>query len=254
MRAPPTTARNPGRRLEVFVFEDSHLALAEEIESKTGRHDLGWHYPLDYAFVLAHLDPSRHHRILDLGSGPYGNALHDYLECARAMQVVALDRKAGRMTPRRRLAARWRSVRKRARFDRFRVDWVGEFLDYTVRGWDYIVAVSSLEHNPVEGIRRAWKHAARLLSEEGTLAATFSVATDGITRWDEESSSVLLSIEDAQDLWECEYSGDWKQAVASYDHPYLRRRHAERFGHAGATYPRYLAAGTLIGSRGQVRP
>jgi len=247
------TAKNRRRRLEVFVYSDTHRALAKEIESRTGRHDLGWHYSLDYAYVLAHLDSRRHHRILDLGSGPYGNALHDYMECVHAKQVVALDRRSVNATIRRRFATLWRSVRTRTWFDLFCVDWVGELQDYGERGWDFIFAVSSLEHNPVGDIRRAWKHAARLLSDTGTLVATFSIAADGVTRWDEESSSVLLSIEDAQNLWECEYSGDLDQVIASYDNPYLRKRYAERFGHLGQEYPAYLAAGTLIHPRDQDR-
>jgi SAM-dependent methyltransferase len=253
MGDPLLTANEYGRRLEVFVYTDAHQLLAEEIESKTGRHDLGWHYSLDYAYALAHFDPMRHHRILDVGSGPYGNALHDYLESVHARPVVALDRRSVKLTSRRRLATLWRSVRKRQRFDLFRVDWVGELLDFGEPGWDFMVAVSSLEHNPAEGIRRAWKHAARLLSDTGTLVATFSIAVDGVTRWDEESSSVLLSLEDAQNLWECEYSGDLDQVIASYDNPYLRKRHAERFGSRGREYPAYLAAGTLITSRNRDR-
>lgn len=245
----PLTANEHRRRLEVFVYTDAHRVLGEEIESKTGRHDLGWHYALDYAYVLAHFDPARHHRILDVGSGPYGNALHDYLECVHARPVVALDRRSAKPSSRRKLATLWRSVRKRQRFDLFRVDCVGELLDYKERGWDMMVAVSSLEHNPAEGMRRAWKHAARLLSDTGTLVATFSIAVDGVSRWDEETSSMLLSVEDAQDVWECEYSGDLDRVVASYNNPYLRKRHAERFGHPGRAYPAYLAGGTLITSR-----
>ena len=231
--------------LEVFIYTREKSVLLDEILRSTGRSTAGWHYCLDYAFALNHFRPDDHYRILDIGCGPYGNALHDYLEGRFGKQVLGLDR----TLPRRSIFDRPRRIIRRLRGREQRptnhIDYDVDLLDFTEGGWDLVLAISSLEHNRPEVTRACWQHACSLLAEDGLLVATFPLARDGNTKWDSATHASILSVTDAQKVWDCSFEGDLEQVITSYSHPYLYDRYADRFGAPWTDGPAYLAAGVV---------
>ena len=235
----------PESNLEVFTFTEDQGELLDEVLAATGRKAAGWHYCLDYAFALRHFDPQRHHRILDIGCGPTGNALHDYLESKYDRTVHGLDRVragSGRYGWPRRLVRR---LLGRDDHPDFEIEYNLDLLEFHEDGWDLILAMSSLEHNQPDVTRQCWRQAYSLLAPGGLLIATFALAGDDITAWNPATEATDLSVADAQEVWACSFVGDIDQAVGSYDHPYLRQRYAQRFGGPWREAPAYLAAGVV---------
>jgi SAM-dependent methyltransferase len=234
--------------LEIFKFSEKKKALLDEIMSITKRSTVGWHYCLDYSFVLEHFDPNLHHRILDVGCGPLGNPLHDYIEKVYDKKVFGIDRKLPIWKPRERIRNLFKMLVGETKQSVFKIDWAGDLMQFNTGNWDLILAVSSLEHNQPQITNLNWRHASKLLAHNGRLINTFSISSDGLTKWNENTKAMDLSIEDAERIWDCEFSGDFEQVVATYEHPYLHNQYIQRFGHGWEGAPPYIAAGTIKGN------
>ena len=231
--------------LEIFKFTEEKSTLVEEILSITGRSSIGWHYCLDYYFALDHFDPSTHHRILDVGCGPYGNALHDYLEKVYGKDVYGLDHQPAQHTPWEEIKHSVNRVIRREKRSSFEIDWTGDLMQFIEGDWDLILAISSLEHNPPYVTQNTWRHAMELLTDDGILIATFSIAGDAVSKWNENTNGMDLSITDAETVWDCEFTDDFDNTVATYEHHYLRNQYKMRFGQEWNDAPPYIAAGTI---------
>lgn len=232
-------------QLEIFEFLPNKQQLVEEMLAVTRRTVVGWHYCLDYSFVLENFDPAKHHRILDIGSGPFGNPLHDYIEIKYGKQVFAINRETPADSAPRNPLKKLHEALRRKGLPEFEIDWVGNLLDFSEGGWDLILAISALEHNEPSQTMACWKHAQSLLREGGLFIGTFAIATDEKTKWNDGTKGWDLSIEDAQKYWDCEYSGNLAQSLQSYDNPFLRTEYKQRFGKEWLSVPDYIAAGTL---------
>jgi SAM-dependent methyltransferase len=231
--------------LELFKFTEEKSALVEEILSITGRSGIGWHYCLDYYFALDHFDPNVHHRILDVGCGPYGNALHDYLEKVYGKDVYGLDRQLPRHTSWEQIKHSVNPLIRGETSISSEVDWAGDFMEFMDGDWDLILAISSLEHNQPHITQDNWMHATELLADDGILIATFSIAGDAVSKWNENTNAMDLSLTDAETVWGCEFTEDFDKTVATYEHPYLRNQYIRRFGQEWNDVPPYVAAGTI---------
>jgi SAM-dependent methyltransferase len=244
MRA-PDAEEELASELMIFRFRNEYGELADRIMSVTGRRSIGWHYCMDYAFALEHFRPENDHRILDVGCGPRGNPLHDYIEREYGSEIFGIDRHSR--------DGRWFRAGLRD-FGRFlgkdpalrqRPDWIGDLLEFTEAGWDFILAISSLEHNPPGMTETYWHHAQSLLAPEGRMVCTFSISPDGISRWNRATKAMDLSLDDAQRYWNCTFHGNMADLIRTYDSHYLKMLFAARFGTSWAHEPPYLAAGTV---------
>lgn len=159
--------------------------------------------------------------------------------------VVALDRQATGRRLRHKFRRLRLNSRSASRLEQFQVDQVGDLFDVQEGGLDLILAASSLEHNALEQIWLCWARTVGLLADQGPLSAIFRIAIDGRTLWVDDSASTLLSLEDAQDVWERRFYGEFRSAIESYQVPYLRERYARRFGPLDRGYPAYIAAGVV---------
>lgn len=225
-------------QLDLLPFQEAAAEQLNHILTATDYDEAGWHYCLDYQYVLNHFDPDRHHKILDVGCGPHGNALHQYLESEFGKDVKGLDRIA-KSNPLKKLA---KSIL--GRHDHLHIDFDSDLLAFEETGWDLIIAVSSLEHNSPDITRRCWEHAQGLLAPGGQFIGTFAIAANNQTQWNDATSATDLSLADAEKYWQTLPSKDFDSVLSSYECDYLRNRHDHRFGQS-ASYPLYLAAGTI---------
>ena len=230
-------------QLDLLPFNQEAAHQLEQILNATNFSEAGWHYCLDYQYVLKHFDPERHHKILDVGCGPHGNALHQYLEVEYGKDVKGLDRLA-RVNPVKKMLKSLLGRNQHAH-----IDFDQDLLAFEESGWDLIIAVSSLEHNTPEVSMRCWQQAQKLLAPGGLLVATFAIAGDDQTKWNPETRATDLSLADVAKYWQTHGEADMEAIRESYQTDYLRARHGERFG-AEADFPLYFAAGTTKGSEG----
>ena len=231
--------------LEILPFAEKHAHLLDDILHYTGRASVGCHYCLDYAFTLSHFDPDQHHKVLDIGCGPYGNALHDYMEMKFGIEVMGLDRAVGSIP-----AFSWprnivRKILRREVRKPDQIDFNTDLMEFNEGGWDFVMAISSLEHNQPEVTKACWQYAHSLVKPGGALVATFSIAGDDITKWNKDTMATDLSIADAEQVWDSRFDGDRSAIIESYHHPYLMNKYVERFGESWVTAPAYMAAGVV---------
>jgi len=190
---------------------DQHRALVTELKSlaRSLRLEIGWHYLLDWAWIISQLGPVKGKRILDAGAG---TGLLQWYLARQGAEVVSVDRLSRAALP----------VRFRARFQvqgvrkedllplgrYLQQDWsqneklpvklrrqgrellslaqigsrsgkvyiynqdLRNLTDIDSNAVDAVVAVSALEHNEPDGLAAAVKELMRVLKPGAPLLAT----------------------------------------------------------------------------------
>ena len=205
----------------IEIFDPNAMNLLP-VSFKLGN---GWHYPLDYSWVIQQivdftipLDV-----VLDVGS-LYSRLGHYLAENGYQVETLNRDRVAD-------------------------TTYLGEFLDYDLpkNYFSVIVWVSSIEHQTnMEDISKCVQKSMDLLAPGGVFLATFSLSTK--TYWHHQTKGWLLTVKDAMKLFgENAVKGKYESCWEGYrDNKYgFRNAYVSRFDHWHEGSPDYIGAGVV---------
>lgn len=206
--------------IEIF---DPDTIPVRPLAHKLGGH--GWHYPLDYSWVIQQIGDFCYpgEKILDVGS--LNSPMAKHLKGA-GYDVTTLDKNPSG-----------------------KPDIVGDFMDQDIKRGEYsmIMWLSSIEHRDTLGeIRKQFERSLDLLDPDGILLVTFGIGTrsvykEGIGGW-------VISQIDAMRMFDIDtIRGKYERIWGTYrDNRYgLRDRYVARFGEWNNGSPDYLGAGLI---------
>jgi SAM-dependent methyltransferase len=217
--------------IDSFAYEEGYL---EKIQNYSLLPDkrIGWHYCLDYSWILMrlhtlNLNPNM--CIIDIGCGP--GAIHGYLEETYNLNIVGID------------INRWQ--------DDY-VDIVGDFLDDELRNRhallpgsiDIIISTSAFEHNLPQVHQRIVNECMCCLKPGGHLIATFSASE----RTNQTPGQWNLSKKDIETIYRDKFERfDYFECWERWrQHREIPKNYESRYGKWSHNAPPFLSAGAHI--------